>query len=62
MNRDIIDKVFHRLLCVKWHWELNRQYKNVLKLNNIVGTDKKKESLWLQKWGGVQSSYLSLAV
>lgn len=51
MNR-IIDKVLHRLLCIKWHWELDRQYRNVLKLNNISDTDKVKEKAWLQKWGG----------
>lgn len=51
MNR-VIDNVLHRLLCMKWHRELDCQYRNVLKLNNISSTDKSKEKLWMRKWGG----------
>lgn len=50
MNK-VIDNVLHRLLCMKWHRELDCQYRNVLKLNNISSTDKSKEKLWMRKWG-----------
>ena len=52
MDRTIIDKILHRLLCLKWHRELDCHYKKVLKINNIVNSNKEKENLWLQKWGG----------
>lgn len=52
MNR-VIDNVLHRLLCMKWHQELDCQYRNVLKLNNISSTDKSKEKLWMRKCEGV---------
>ena len=54
MDRTIIDKILHRLLCLKWHRELDCHYKKVLKTNNIVNSNKEKENLWLQKWGGIK--------
>lgn len=52
MGRTILDKILYRLLCLKWHWELDCHYRKVLKLNDIISTNKEKENLWLQKWGG----------
>ena len=50
MGKKIIDLCLHRLLSIKWHWELNRQYKKILKLNKIVGTNIENEKKWLAKW------------
>lgn len=50
MNRYIIDKILHRLLCIKWHLELDERYRKVLRLNKIVGTNREKGKCWLAKW------------
>lgn len=50
MIKNFIDKFLHRLLCIKWHRELNRHYSKVIKLNNIRGTNSKAEDEWMAKW------------
>lgn len=50
MNRVIIDKLLHRLLCIKWHNELDTQYAKIIKMNNIKGGGKVHENLWYDKW------------
>lgn len=52
MNK-VIDNVLHRLLCMKWHRELDCQYRNVLKLNNILVLINLRKSCGCGNGGGV---------